>query len=346
MPESGAAGTVKTAPLLRSRAIHAFHVLTSERALAIGLIIPSVLAVFAFVYGFIGWSALVSVSEWDSTRPDYTYVGLDNFRDLFDNFRFQIDVRNTVVFTVFFVVACLVLGFTLAALLDRGIKGEGFFRSIYLFPMAVSFIVTGVVWRWLLAPRAGVNILAGKAGLSALKYDWYTDPDVVYVHEGSRLGDALSTVGLGFLADPNYGVPLAMMSVVIAATWQMSGFVMVMYLAGLRAIPEELKEAARMDGATEVQVLRHVSLPLLRPVTLAAMIILGHQSLKIFDLVVSMTQRGPGFATDVPALFMFETTFQGNHFARGASISIVMLLTVSLLIVPYLYWSLRREARV
>jgi glucose/mannose transport system permease protein len=153
-------------------------------------------------------------------------------------------------------------------------------------------------------------------------------------------------VHLGFLADPNFGVPLAMMSVVIAATWQMSGFVMVMYLAGLRAIPEELRDAARVDGATETQVLRHISLPLLRPVTLSAMIILGHQSLKIFDLVISMTRRGPGFATDVPALYMFETTFQGNHFSHGAAISVVMLVAVSMLVIPYLYWSLRREARL
>ena len=347
MEEAGAATRVDTRRRLpRLPRLPHPRTLVSDQAMAIALIVPPVVAVAVFVYGFIGWSALVSVSEWDTVRPDYTFAGLDNFRALFDNFRFQIDIRNTVVFTLFFVVSCLTLGFVLAALLDRGIRGEGIFRSIYLFPMAVSFIVTGVVWRWLLAPRAGVNILAEKAGLSSLKYDWYTDPDVIYVHSGSRLGEALHTIGLGFLADPSYGVPLAMVSVVIAATWQMSGFVMVMYLAGLRAIPEELKEAARMDGASELQVLRHVSLPLLRPVTLAAMIILGHQSLKIFDLVVSMTQRGPGFATDVPALFMFETTFQGNHFARGASISIVMLLTVSLLIVPYLYWSLRREARL
>ncbi|HEU5263105.1 MAG TPA: sugar ABC transporter permease, partial [Gaiellaceae bacterium] len=310
------------------------------------LIIPSLVAVGVFVYGFIGWSALVSVSEWDSVRPDYTYVGLANFRDLFDNFRFQIDVRNTVVFTVFFVGACLMIGFVLAALLDRRIVGEGLFRSIYLFPMAVSFIVTGVVWRWLLAPRTGVNILPTKAGAPALDYGWYTDPTVVYIHADSRLGEALHAIGMGFLADSNFGIPLAMTSVVIAATWQMSGFVMVMYLAGLRAIPEELREAARMDGASELRILRHISLPLLRPVTLSAMIILGHQSLKIFDLVVSMTRRGPGFATDVPALFMFETTFQGNHVSHGAAISVVMLLAVSLLVIPYLFWSLRREARL
>jgi len=347
MTEREAARGLETSRgLPRPPTFRALRALASERAAAVALIVPSVVAVFVFVYGFIGWSALVSVSEWDTVRPDYTFVGLDNFRDLFHNFRFQIDIRNTVVFTLFFVVACLVIGFILASLLDRQIKGEGVFRSIYLFPMAVSFIVTGVVWRWLLAPRAGVNILADKSGLDPLEYDWYTDPTVAYIHPSSHLGEALDWVGLGFLADPNFGVPLAMISVVIAATWQMSGFVMVLYLAGLRAIPDELKEAARVDGAGELQILRHIALPLLRPVTLSAMIILGHQSLKIFDLVVSMTQRGPGFATDVPALFMFETTFQGNHFARGAAISIVMLLTVSVLVIPYLFWSLRREARL
>jgi glucose/mannose transport system permease protein len=320
--------------------------LRSERAIGIAMVMPSVLLILVFVYGFIGWSAVVSVSDWHTIKPDYSFVGLDNFRDLFKNFRFQIDVRNTVAFTVMFVVACLVIGFTLASLLDRHIAAEGVFRSIYLFPMAISFIVTGVAWRWLLAPRAGVNLLVSKTGWYDLNYDWYTDSRVVYVHEGSRLGDVFHSLGLGFLADPNYGLPLAMISVVIAATWQMSGFVMVLYLAGLRAIPDELKEAARVDGASEIGVLRHVSLPLLRPVTLSAMIILGHQSLKIFDLVVSMTGAGTGFATDVPALFMFQSTFRANNYARGAAISIVMLVTVSLLIIPYLYWSLRKESRL
>jgi glucose/mannose transport system permease protein len=331
-------------PRLRLKRLR--RVLLRDKTLAVAVIIPSVLAVLVFVYGFIAWSAVVSVSEWDSVRPDYTFVGLENFRELFQNFRFQTDIRNTVVFTVFFLGACLVVGFVLASLVDRQIRAEGLFRSIFLFPMAVSFIVTGVVWRWLFAPRAGVNLLAEKAQLDALRYDWYTDPTVAYIHPTSRIGEALDAIGLGFVANPDFGIPLAMFAVVIAATWQMSGFVMVLYLAGLRAVPEEMKEAARVDGASELQILRHISLPLLRPVTLSAMIILGHQSLKIFDLVVSMTQRGPGFATDVPALFMFETTFQGNHFARGAAISIVMLATVSVLVVPYLVFSLRREARV
>jgi glucose/mannose transport system permease protein len=317
-----------------------------ERLIALALIAPSIVAVAVFVYGFIGWSALVSVSEWDSIKPDYTFAGLSNFEELFKNFRFQDDIRNTIVFTLLFVSSCLLIGLVLAALLDRGIAGEGFFRSIYLFPMAVSFIVTGVAWRWLLAPRSGVNLLLDRSGLDPLKQGWYTDATVVHVESQSRLGEFLHDIGIGWLASPDFGIPVAMISVVIAATWQMSGFVMILYLAGLRAIPQELSEAARVDGASEAQVLRHIALPLLRPVTLSAMIILGHVSLKIYDLVVAMTRRGPGFATDVPALFMVETTFQGSHFARGAAISIVMLVSVSFLVVPYLFWSLRREARV
>ena len=320
--------------------------LTPERIASLALIVPSAVAVGVFVYGFIGWSALVSVSEWNSVTPDYTFAGLRNFKELFQNFRFQADIRNTVVFTLLFVAASLLIGLFLAALLDRHVRGEGFFRSIYLFPMAVSFIVTGVAWRWLLAPRSGVNLLLERGGLGPLKQDWYTDPTVVHVSSDSRLGEVLHDIGIGWLANPDFGIPVAMISVVIAATWQMSGFVMILYLAGLRAIPEELTEAARVDGAYEFQVLRHIALPLLRPVTLSAMIILGHVSLKIYDLVVAMTQRGPGFATDVPALFMFETTFAGSHFARGAAISIVMLFSVSFLVIPYLVWSLRREARV
>lgn len=317
-----------------------------DRIASIALIAPSALAVGVFVYGFIGWSALVSVSQWDQLRPDYSFAGLSNFKELFNNFRFQADIRNMVVFTIFFIVSCLIVGFVLAALLDRRVRGEDLFRSIYLFPMAISFIVTGVVWRWLLAPRAGVNLLFDRAGLDPLENNWYTDPTVAHIPADSRLGEMLDFVGVGWLASTDFGIPVALMSVVIAATWQMSGFVMVLYLAGLRAIPDELKEAARVDGATEFQILRHIDLPLLRPVTLSAMIILGHVSLKIFDLVVAMSRQGPGFATDVPALFMFETTFQGDHFSRGAAISIVMLLSVSVLVVPYLIWSFRREAEL
>ena len=293
-----------------------------ERVVSILLLSPAVIAVAIFVYGFIGWTAYASLSKWDKLLPDFTLVGLSNYQKLFANQRFQIDLGNTVVFTVLFLISCLVIGFLLALLLDQRIRGEGIFRSIYLFPMSISFIVTGVVWRWLLNPGSpelgstGVNLLFDMAGLGFLKTGWYTDPKI------------------------------GIMAVAIAATWQMSGYTMAMYLAGLRAIPDELREAARVDGASEWQIVRRIILPLLQPVTLSAVIVLGHISLKIYDLIVSMTGPGIGFATDVPAYFMWDTTFRGNHFSRGAAIAIVLLIMVAVLIVPYLVYSIRTEAEL
>jgi len=296
--------------------------LTWERVVSILLLAPSVIAIAIFVYGFIGWTAYVSLTKWDQLLPNFTLVGLRNYQKLFANQRFRIDLRNTVVFTALFLISCLLIGLVLAILLDRRIRGEGFFRSIYLFPMSISFIVTGVVWRWLLNPGSaelgstGINLLFDSLGLGFLKTGWYTDPKI------------------GIIA------------VVIAAAWQMSGYTMALYLAGLRGIPDELREAARVDGATEWQILRHVILPLLKPITLSAVIILGHISLKIYDLVVAMTGPGIGFSCDVPAYFMWDTTFRGNHFARGASIAIVLLVMVAVLIVPYLVYSTRTEAEL
>lgn len=186
--------------------------------------------------------------------------------------------------------------------------------------MAISFIVTGVVWRWLLNPAtsierlSGINLLFHKAGLDFLICKWYTH---------SRLGIA---------------------AIVIPATWQMSGFTMALYLAGLRSIPEELREAARVDGASEWQIYRHIVLPMLKPVTLSAVIILGHISLKIFDLVMAITQEGgEGYSADVPALNMWYTAFRALRFGQGAAIAIIILLTVAVLVVPYLIYTFRTE---
>jgi glucose/mannose transport system permease protein len=293
-----------------------------ERVASILLLSPAVMAIAIFVYGFIGWTAYASLTKWDKLLPDFTLVGLSNYQKLFAHQRFQIDLRNTVVFTALFLISCLILGFLLAVLLDQRIRGEGIFRGIYLFPMSISFIVTGVVWRWLLNPGSaelgstGINLLFDTVGLGFLKTGWYTDPKI------------------------------GIMAVAIAATWQMSGYTMAMYLAGLRAIPDELREAARVDGASELQIVQHVLFPLLQPVTLSAVIVLGHMSLKIYDLIVSMTGPGIGFATDVPAYFMWDTTFRGNHFARGAGIAMILLIMVAVLIVPYLVHSTRTEAEL
>ncbi len=293
--------------------------LKRDTILSVLLVLPSALAVLVFVYGFIGLTTYVSFSNWNRLVPDYTFVGASNYLRLWQNPRFVITLRNLGVFTGLFVGGSLALGFLLAVLLDRRIKGEGFFRTVYLYPLALSFIVTGVVWRWLLNPGSpqmgstGINLLLEMMGLGFLKTGWYTDP---------RIG---------------------IIAVAIAAIWQMSGYVMAMYLAGLRGIPEELREAARVDGASELQIYRFVVLPMLRPITFGAMIVLGHISLKIYDLVVAMTGPGPGYFCDVPAYFMWELTFRANRFAQGAGIAVILLVIVSLLIIPYLRHSLRRE---
>jgi len=192
-----------------------------DRIFAILLILPSVLAIAVFVYGFIGFTGYVSLTRWNKLLPDFTWVGLRNYQTLFAHPRFQIDIRNTVVFTVLFLAASLAIGFFLAVLLDQRVKGENFFRSVYLFPMAISFVVTGVVWRWLLNPGSpemgstGVNLLLEHMGLGFLKWGWFTDPTVLYIHPDTDAGMFLQRIGLGFLTTDKFGISVAMISLVV-----------------------------------------------------------------------------------------------------------------------------------
>ncbi len=289
-----------------------------DRYLSVVLISPSILAVFIFIYSFIGWSLRVSLSKWKGLNPDYTWNGLKNYIDLFSDPRFAVDVRNTLIFTGVFVAGSIILGFLLAVMLDQGLKGEGFFRSLFLFPMAISYIVTGVVWRWLMNPAtgtrtSGLNLLFSYLHLDFLQNTWHTTP----------------TWGIAAIA--------------LAAIWQMSGYTMALYLAGLRAIPVELREAAQIDGASEFQIYRYIMLPLLAPVTLSALIILGHMSLKVFDLIVAVA--GKQLPLDVPAIYMWQTTFDGLFYGRGAAISILLLISVAVLIVPYIWYTLKTETQ-
>jgi len=291
--------------------------LDKDTILAMILVAPSILAVLIFVYGFIAWSVRVSFSNWVGLLPNYEFIGLGNYIGLLQDPRFHIDIRNTVVFTVLFVGGCLFLGVGLAILLDQGLRGESFFRSLFLFPMAISFIVTGVVWRWLMNPAmgsrmSGLNLLFDAVGLDFLVNKWHTTPQ--------------------------WGIA----AIAIPAIWQMSGYTMALYLGGLRAIPESLREAARVDGASEIYIYRRIILPLLWPVTLSAMIILGHISLKVFDLIIAVA--GKQVSLDVPAVYMWTTTFDGQFYGRGASIGILLLLSVAVLVIPYLYQSLREES--
>ncbi|MCA1900593.1 MAG: sugar ABC transporter permease [Chloroflexi bacterium] len=288
-----------------------------DRFLNVLLVSPSILAVLIFIYAFIGWSVRVSLSKWKGLTPDYTWNGIKNYLELFADPRFHVDIRNTLIFTGVFVVGSVLLGFFLAVLLDQGLKGEGFFRSLFLFPMAISYIVTGTVWRWLMNPAmgsrmSGFNLLLKYIGLESLANAWHTTP--------------------------NWGIA----AIALAAIWQMSGYTMALYLAGLRAIPHELKEAAQIDGANEFQIYRYIMIPLLAPVTLSVLIILGHMSLKVFDLIIAVA--GKQLPLDVPAIYMWQATFDGLFYGRGAAIGILLLISVAILIIPYIRYTLKTEA--
>lgn len=290
-----------------------------DRYLSFLLVLPSILAVAVFIYGFIGWSIRVSLSQWKGLTPDYTFVGLSNYLSLFSDPRFMVDIRNTIIFTVVFVGGSIALGFTMAVILDQGLKGEAFFRTLFLFPMAISFIVTGVIWRWLMNPAegdriSGFNLLFSNLGLDFLINKWHTTPD------------------------------WGMAAIALAAIWQMSGYTMALYLAGLRSIPAELREAAQIDGATEIQIYRYIILPILSPVSLSALIILGHISLKVFDLIIAIA--GKQYQLDVPAIYMWQTTFDGLFYGRGAAIGTLLLLSVAILIIPYIRYTLKNEAQL
>ncbi|MFC5183380.1 carbohydrate ABC transporter permease [Actinomadura harenae] len=280
------------------------------------LLTPSIVAIGLFVYGLIFWNLRVAVSGKHDEISPYKFDKGKNFIDLWHQPSWPGAVRHALIFTVVFVGGALLLGAFLAFLMEKGIRGEAGFRIIYLFPMAISFIASGVVWRWLMNPApadraVGLNQLFHKIGLGDLSNMWWQD----------------RTWGMAAMAIP--------------AIWQMSGYVMALYLAGFRSVPDDLREAARVDGASEWQVYRYVVFPQLRPVTLSALIILGHISLKVFDLIMAIA--GKQIITYVPAIATYVEVFDRHDPANGATIATYLLLAVAVLVIPYLVWSVRTE---
>lgn len=315
-----------------------------DRALAVLLLAPSVILLGIFVYGFIGTTVWISLSNWRTATPDWSFTDplFSVYDRLFHTPRFQTDLRNTIVFTVLFLIAAVGVGLLFALLLDQKFPGSVLFRNIFLFPYALSFIVTGVAWRWIFNPETGINLLfenlginwlLSQVGIGELHPRWLTNPEVA--------GDLRTMIpGLDGLFT-QVGIPMALLPVVVAGAWQLSGFAMAMYLAGLGAISNDVREAAQLDGASTWQIYRQIIIPLLKPITISTLIILGHVSLKIFDLIFAMSGTGPGFATDVPGIFIIEQTFRANRYDLGAAASIVMLMLVAAVIVPYLVRSMR-----
>lgn len=283
-----------------------------ERWLPQIVVSPILAASLFFVYGFILWTVWISFTR-SRVLPNYELVGVLQYERLWATPRWHVALSNLVLFTVLFVGLCLLIGILLAILLDQRIRVEGMIRTIYLYPMALSFVVTGTVWKWILNPDLGVERLMRQAGLEGFTFDWLVNPDY------------------------------AIYTVVIAGVWQSSGYAMALFLAGLRSIDDEVLRAAAIDGAGPIRTYTRIVLPMLRPVFMSVVIILTHLAIKSFDLVVALTGGGPGYATDMPATFMYAYAFQRSELGLAAASAVMMLMTVIAIIIPYLYSELRRR---
>ena len=278
------------------------------------VVAPSFAISLFFVYGFIAWTFYISFSN-SGVLPDYSFAGLAQYERLWATPRWYVALKNLFIFSSLFILGCTGIGIVLAILLDQRIRIEGAIRTIYLYPMALSFIVTGTAWKWILNPGLGIEHTVRGWGFESFSFGWLVDRD------------------------------LAIYTVVIAGIWQSSGYVMALFLAGLRSIDDEVLKAAAIDGAGPWRTYTGIVLPMLRPVFLSAFVVLTHLSIKSFDLVIALTGGGPGYATDMPATFMYAFAFQRSELGVAAASAIMMLATVLAVVVPYLYSELREGRR-
>ncbi|MBV8659232.1 MAG: sugar ABC transporter permease [Burkholderiales bacterium] len=276
------------------------------------VIAPTVLTCLIGFYGFIGWTAWLSFTQ-SRLLPNYEWAGIERYEQLFGDDRWWHSMQHLAVFGVLFVGISLIVGLLMAVLLDQKIRGEGFLRTIYLYPMALSFIVTGTAWKWILNPGLGLEKLMHDLGWSSFVFDWIINPDT------------------------------AIYAVVLAGVWQSSGFVMALFLAGLRGIDDSIIKAAQVDGATLPRIYWRIIIPTLRPVFFSTLMVVSHLAIKSFDLVMALTAGGPGYATDLPATFMYAMAFSRGQIGTGAASATVMLATVAAIVVPYLYSELRAK---
>lgn len=277
------------------------------------VVAPAFVLGFAFIYGLMIWNGVLSVTG-SRMLPNYDeFVGLEQYARLFDSDRWSVAIKNLGIFSVLYVAGSMSIGLLLAIFLDQKIRLEGVLRSIYLYPMALSFIVTGTAWKWILNPGFGLEKLMQDLGWTSFRFDWLVQGET------------------------------AIYCVVIAGIWQSAGFAMALFLAGLRGIDESIFKAAALDGATLPKIYRRIVLPMLRPVIFSTLMVLAHLSIKSFDLVMALTGGGPGFSSDVPATFMYTMSFTRGQIGLGAASATMMLATVAAVVVPYLYSELRQR---
>jgi glucose/mannose transport system permease protein len=269
------------------------------------LLTPSALLVLVCVYGYIAFTFYLSFTA-STMMPNYDLAGTAGYTRLVGLENWSVALKNLWIFAGLYILFALALGLALAILIDQKVRAESAFRSIFLYPMALSFIVTGTAWKWLLDPGVGLERSMHLIGWESFSFGWIKDSD------------------------------MAIYCVVIAAVWQTTGFVMAMFLAGLRGIDSEQINAARVDGARPWQIYLRIIIPQLGPVFVSAFVILSHMAVKSYDLVIALTNGGPGRSTWLPSVFMYQYTFTRNEMAVGAASSVLMLLAVSVVVLPYL----------
>jgi glucose/mannose transport system permease protein len=282
---------------------------------------PSFLLVLVFVYGFNLWTLFLSFTN-SKAFPTTNLIGFTNYLRLW-NWTFETDppsnwytaLINMGLFGGLYIFFCLFLGLLLAILLDQKIRGEGILRPIYLYPLALSFIVTGTAWKLFLDPGIGLEKAMHDWGWASFHFDWVVNP------------------------------PMMIYCVAIAGVWQTSGFVMAMFLAGLRGVDGEILKAAQIDGASAYQTYRRIVIPIIRPVFFSALIVLAHMAIKSYDLVLSVTGKNPGGAAELPSTFMYSYTFTRNQMAVGSTSAVIMLMTIAAIMVPYIYSETKEKSR-
>ena len=277
------------------------------------VIAPGFVLGFAFIYGLMIWNGVLSLTG-SRMLPNYDhFVGLAQYAQLWQMDRWYVALKNLGIFSVLYVGGSMALGMVLAIFLDQKIRAEGWLRTIFLYPMALSFIVTGTAWKWILNPSDGLQKLMQDLGWTSFTFDWLVQSET------------------------------AIYCIVIAGVWQSAGFAMALFLAGLRGIDDSIIKAAQIDGASLPLIYWRIILPILRPVVFSTILVLSHLSIKSFDLVMALTAGGPGFATDVPATFMYTMSFTRGQIGLGAASATMMLATVAAIVVPYLYSELRSK---
>lgn len=275
------------------------------------LITPSALLVLTCVYGYIVFTFYLSFTP-STLLPVYELAGPASYERLLGLENWSVALSNLWVFASLYIGFALVIGLALAILIDQKIRAESAFRSIFLYPMALSFIVTGTAWKWLLDPGVGLERSIHMLGWESFTFGWIKDSG------------------------------MAIYCVVIAAVWQTSGFVMAMFLAGLRGVDSEQVNAARVDGAKTWQIYLRIIIPQLGPVFISAFVILAHMAVKSYDLVIALTNGGPGRSTWLPSVFMYQYTFTRNEMAVGAASAVLMLVAIGAVVLPYLYSEMKK----